>query len=49
MSVNHSDQDRRNDRDISLSFSDMKVSCVNQLESPHRDDSNEYTQHSLSI
>ena len=49
MSVNHSDQDRRHNRDISLSFSDMKVHvcCVFSLESPHRGNSNEYTQYTI--
>ena len=28
---------------MSSSFSNMKVCCVSSLESPHRDDSNEYT------
>ena len=35
--------------DISLSVSNMKVCRVFSLESPHRGDSNEYKQHSLSI
>ena len=35
-------------RDISLSFSDMKVCYVFSLELPHPGDSNEYTQHTLS-
>ena len=33
--------------DISLSFSNMNVRCVFSLESPHRGDSNEYTQHTI--
>ena len=35
--------------DISLSFSDMKVCCMFSFDSPHRGDSNEYTQYTLSI
>ena len=35
--------------DISLRFSNVKVCCVFSLNSPHRGDSNEYTQHTLSI
>ena len=34
-------------RDMSLSFSNMKACCVSSLESPHRGDSNEYTQHTI--
>ena len=40
MSVTH----RRQNRDIFSIFFNMKVSCVFSLESPHRGDSNEYTQ-----
>ena len=32
---------------ISLSISSMKVCCVFSLESPHRGDSNEYTQYTI--
>ena len=35
--------------DISLSYPEMKVYCVLSLESPHRGDSNEYTQDTLTI
>ena len=35
MGVNHSSQDRRHNRDSSLSFSDIKIFCVLSLESPH--------------
>ena len=37
-------QVRRHNRDIFLIFFSMKVCCVFSLESPHRGDSNEYTQ-----
>ena len=38
---------RGHNRDIcSISF-DMKVCCVFSLESPHRGDSNEYTQYTI--
>ena len=33
--------------DIILSFFNMKVYCVLSLESPHRGDSNEYTQYTI--
>ena len=33
---------------ISLIFYNMKVYCVISLESPHRGDSNEYTQYTIS-
>ena len=35
--------------DILSIFFDMKVYCVFSLESPQRGDSNEYTQHTISI
>ena len=38
-------QDRRHNGYIFLIFSHMMVYCVFSLESPHRGDSNEYTQH----
>ena len=34
-------------RDIFLILFNMKVCCVFSLESPHRGDSNEYTQHTI--
>ena len=34
-------------RDTFSSLSNMKVCCVFSLESPHRGDSNEYTQHAI--
>ena len=34
-------------RDIFLIFFNMKVCCVFSLESPHRGDSNEYTQYTI--
>ena len=34
-------------RDIFLIFFNVKVCCVFSLESPHRGDSNEYTQHTI--
>ena len=34
-------------RDIFLIFFNMKVCCVFTLESPHRGDSNEYTQYTI--
>ena len=40
-------QIRRNNRDIFLIFFNMKVFCVLSLESPHRGDSNEYTQYTI--
>ena len=33
--------------DILSAFFNMKVCCVFSLESPHRGDSNEYTQHTI--
>ena len=33
--------------DIFLIFSNMMVFCMFSLESPHRDDSNEYTQYTI--
>ena len=46
MSVNH--QIRRQRRNIFSIFYHMKVCCVFSLESPHRGDSNEYTQYTFS-
>ena len=40
-------QVRRHNRDIFLIFFKMKVCCVLSLESPHRGDSNEYTQNTI--
>ena len=40
-------QVRRHNRDIFLSFFNMKVYCAFSLESPHRGDSNEYTQYTV--
>ena len=40
-------QVKRHNRDIFSSFSNMMVCCVFLLESPHRGDSNEYTQHTI--
>ena len=37
----------RYNRDINMIFFNMKVSCVFPLESPHRGDSNEYTQYTI--
>ena len=34
-------------RDIFSIFFNVKVCCVFSLESPHRDDSNEYTQYTI--
>ena len=34
-------------RDTFSSLSNMRVCCVFSLESPHRGDSNEYTQHTI--
>ena len=44
MSVNHSSRSGGIIR-ISFRFSNMKVCCVFSFESPHRGDSNEYTQY----
>ena len=38
---------RRQNRDIFLIFFNIKVCCVVLLESPHRGDSNEYTQYTV--
>ena len=38
---------RRHNRDILWSFFSIKVYCVFSLESPHRGDSHEYTQHTI--
>ena len=46
MSVNHSAKSGGIIR-ISLIFYNMKVCCVFSLRSPHRGDSNEYTQHTI--
>ena len=40
-------QARRNHRDIFSIFLNMKIGFVFSLESPHRCDSNEYTQHTI--
>ena len=42
-------QARRHYRDIFSIFYNMKVYCVFSLESPHRGDSNEYTNIPFSI
>ena len=42
-------QDRRHNRVIFSSFSNIIICCVFSLESPQRGDSNEYTQKLLSI
>ena len=39
--------DQELDRDIFLIFFNMKVCCVFLLESPHRGDSNQYTQYTI--
>ena len=44
MRVDYRRKVRRLNRDIFLIFFNMKVCCVFILESPHRGDSNEYTQ-----
>ena len=41
-------QVRRHNRDIFPIFFNMKACCVFSLESPHRGDSNEYTQYTIS-
>ena len=46
MSVNQR-QDIGYNRDIFSIFFNMKVCCVFSLESAHRGDSNEYTQHTM--
>ena len=38
---------RRRNRNIFSIFFNTKVCCVFSLESPHRGDSNEYTQHNI--
>ena len=38
---------RRKNSDIFLTFFNMKVYCVFTLESPHRGDSNEYTEYTI--
>ena len=40
-------QFRRHNGDICSIFFNMKVCCVFSLESPHRGDSNEYTQYTI--
>ena len=40
---------RWHNRDIFLILFKIKVYCVFSLESPHRGDSNEYTQHTISL
>ena len=51
MSVNHSARSggiyKDINRDIISLFYNKKVYCVFSLESPHRGDSNEYTQHTI--
>ena len=47
MSINHSARTKGIIGISFLSFSNMKVCCVFSLESPHRGDSNEYTQHTI--
>ena len=47
MSVNHSDGSGGNNLDIFFIFFYMKVCCVVSIESSHRGDSNEYTQHTI--
>ena len=39
--------DQELNKDIFLIYLNMKVSCVFSLESPHRGDSNEYTQYTI--
>ena len=39
--------DQELDKDIFLIYLNMKVCCVFSLESPHRGDSNGYTQHTV--
>ena len=39
--------DQELNKDIFLIYLNMKVCCVFSLESPHRGDSNEYTQHTV--
>ena len=41
-------QVRRYNRDVFSIFFNIKVCCVFSLESPHRGDSNEYTQYTIS-
>ena len=41
-------QVRKHNRDLLFFFFKMKVCCVFSLESPHRGDSNEYTQYTIS-
>ena len=45
MSVNHNAKKGDIIGLIYSSFSDKKVCCVSSLQSPHRGDCNEYTQH----
>ena len=47
MCVKSKRQVRRHNRDIFSIFFNMKVYCVFSLESPHRGDSNEYTQYTI--
>ena len=49
MSVNHSARSGGITDFLFSIFFDMKVCCVFSLESPHRGDSNEYAQHTLSL
>ena len=48
ISVTHSADVMRHDRDIFSIFFNMKIYCVFLLESPQRGDSNEYTQYTIS-
>ena len=48
MSVNHSGRSGGgHDRDIFSIFLNMKVCCMISLKSPHRGDSNDYTQYTI--
>ena len=47
MRVDYSPRSGGLNRDIFLIFFNMKVCCVFTLESPHRGDSNEYTQYTI--
>ena len=47
MSVNESVRSGGHNKDIFSIFFNMKVCCVFSLESPHRGDSNKYTQYTI--
>ena len=47
MRVDYYAKVRRLSRDIFFTFFNMKVYCVFSLESPHRGDSNDYTQYTI--